>query len=188
MQKIIILNASPRKSGNTADMVKIVSDEIEAQGLEVEVISLAGRSIQACIACPECNSTGKCIIDDGANEIFAKIEQADGLIYASPVYFGTARGDLLNLLQRLGMYNFRHDRFLDGVVGGPIAVARRGGHTATIQQLLMFAFINGMTICGSNYWNMVCGKKPGEAMEDVEGIATLRQFATNVCQTIKKTR
>ena len=94
----------------------------------------------------------------------------------------------MNFLQRLGMYNFRHDRFLDGVVGGPIAVARRGGHTATIQELLMFAFINGMTICGSSYWNMVFGKKPGTALEDAEGVATIQKFAQNVAQTIKKTR
>jgi multimeric flavodoxin WrbA len=188
MHKVVLISGSPRKGGNTMDMLKIVAEEIAATGIETEIISLSGKNIRACLACPECNKDGSCVIDDGSNEIFAKIEQADGLIVGSPVYFGTARGDLMNLLQRLGMYSFRHGHFLSGMVGGPVVVGRRGGHTATIQELLMFSFICGMTICGSNYWNIAFGRNKGEALDDSEAIATMRKFAQNVAQTIKKTR
>lgn len=188
MHKVILISGSPRADGNTTDMIRVAAAEIEAAGCETEIVSLAGKSIRACQACPNCNSAGHCVIDDGANEIFAKIASADGLIVGAPVYFGTARGDMMNLLQRLGMYSFRHDNFLDGMVGGPIVVGRRGGHTATLQELLMFSFICGMTVCGSNYWNIVYGRNKGEALQDKEGVETVRQFARHVAHTIIKTR
>jgi multimeric flavodoxin WrbA len=188
MHKVILISGSPRADGNTMDLIKIAAAEIEESGCEAETISLAGKNIRACLACPNCNSNGCCVIDDGANEVFTKIAAADGLIVGAPVYFGTARGDLMNLLQRLGMYSFRHGNFLRGMVGGPIVVGRRGGHTATLQELLMFSFICGMTVCGSNYWNIVYGKGKGEALADEEGVATVRLFARNVAQTIIKTR
>lgn len=188
MHKVILISGSPRRDGNTMDLIRVAAEEIEAAGCETEIVSLAGKNIRACSACPNCNGSGRCAIDDGANEIFAKIAASDGLIVGAPVYFGTARGDLMNLLQRLGMYSFRHDNFLSGMVGGPIVVGRRGGHTATIQELLMFSFICGMTVCGSNYWNIVYGKGKGEALADEEGVATIRKFARNVATTILKTR
>ena len=188
MYKVILISGSPREDGNTMDLLNIAAEEIKNGGCEAEIISLAGKNIRGCIACPNCNSNGKCAIDDGANEIFAKIAEADGLIVGAPVYFGTARGDMMNFLQRLGMYSFRHDNCLSGMVGGPIVVGRRGGHTATIQELLMFSFICGMTVCGSTYWNIVYGKGKGEALEDEEGLNTIRKFARNVAKTIIKTR
>ena len=188
MHKVVIISGSPRPDGNTMDVLSVAAEEIKNAGCEAEIISLAGKEIKACIACPNCCANGKCILDDGANEIFAKIAEADGLIIGAPVYFGTARGDVMNLLQRLGMYSSRHDKFLNGMVGGPVVLGRRGGHTATIQEMLMFYFICGMTVCGSNYWNIVYGRNKGEALEDEEGVATIRQFARNVAETIKKTR
>ena len=189
MHKVIIISGSPRKDGNTMDLLHIAAEEIEKAGCEAEIISLAGKDIKGCIACPNCCAEhGKCILDDGANEIFDKIAHADGLIIGAPVYFGTARGDMMNFLQRLGMYSFRHGNFINGMVGGPVVVGRRGGHTATIQELLMFSFICGMTVCGSNYWNIVYGRNKGEALQDEEGVATIRKFANNVAETIKKTR
>lgn len=188
MHKVILISGSPRKDGNTMDVLNIAAEEITAAGCEAEIVSFFGRNIRSCIACPNCNNGGQCILDDGANEIFAKIAKADGLIIGSPVYYGTARGDMMNFLQRLGMYSARHGNFLNGMVGGPVVVGRRGGHTATIQELLMFSFICGMTICGSNYWNIVYGRGKGEALQDEEGINTIRKFARNVADTINKTR
>jgi multimeric flavodoxin WrbA len=153
-------------------------------GLETEVISLAGRQVLACVACYKCLGSGSCSLDDELNEFADKIRAARGLIVGSPVYFGTARGDLLNLLQRVGMLSYNNDKFLSWKVGGPLAVNRRGGATSVIQELLLFFFINDMIVPGSTYWNILYGKKPGEALQDGEGLATLLRFAENVGKLI----
>jgi multimeric flavodoxin WrbA len=190
MHKVILISGSPRQDGNSMDILQVAAGEIAAAGLAAEIITLAGKNIRSCLACPSCSCSdgGHCIIDDGANEIFAKIEQADGLILAAPVYFGTARGDMMSFIQRLGMYSNRHGRFLQGMVGGPIAVARRGGHTMALSEMLMFFYICGMTVCGSHYWNMLFGMDKGDALQDAEGISTVRLFARRVADTIIKTR
>ncbi len=184
--KVLLLCGSPRRKGNTAQVVEECARVIEGSGLKTEIMSLAGKKIQSCTACYKCKELGKCVLDDGLNAIIEKLRKADGFIVASPVYFGTARGDVLAALQRIGLISMMTDNFLSWKVGGPIAVARRGGHTATIQELLMFFFINEMIVPGSNYWNMVFGRDPGEVWNDTEGIATVRLFAENVAEVIKK--
>ena len=189
MHKVILVSGSPRKDGNSMAALELAAEELQAAGVEAEIISLAGMDIGACRACPACQcGNGGCVIKDGANEIYEKIRHADGLILAAPVYFGTARGDMMNFIQRLGMYSGRNGRFLAGMVGGPIAVARRGGHTNTLNEMLMFCYICGMNVCGSNYWNMMFGAKPGQVLEDEEGVSTIRTFAHNVAELIKKVR
>lgn len=184
-QRVIVLNASPRLGGNTELVLVEVAEVLRGAGLQPVLCSLRGKTIASCLACESCCPKGKCIQEDGANEIFAQIAEAKGLIIGTPVYYGTARGDIMSLVQRLGMVSAHNGHFLDGMVGGPIAVARRGGHTATIQELLMFSFISGMIVPGSNYWNMVFGRAKGEAAEDAEGLATARLFAANVAKVIK---
>lgn len=186
MEKVLLVSGSPKKEGNTAQILGKCAEKIQALGLETEVISLAGRRIEACIACGKCVGKGVCVLDDGINEIADKVREAKGLIIGSPVYFGTARGDLMNLIQRIGMLSYNNDKFLSWKVGGPIAVNRRGGATATIQEMLMFFFINEMIVPGSTYWNILFGKKPGEAMEDEEGVRTAERFAENVAKVILK--
>jgi len=127
-----------------------------------------------------------CVLEDGLSDIIDSIRGAEGFIVASPVYFGTARGDVMAALQRIGMVSRSTDRFLTWKVGGPIAVARRGGHTATIQEMLMFFLINNMIVPGSTYWNIVFGWNPGECWKDVEGMNTVRVFAENVARLIAK--
>lgn len=190
MHKVILISGSPRKDGNSMDALQVAAEELQAAGLETEIVTLAGMNIGSCLACPRCGFSdgGRCVIDDGANEIYAKIGQADGLILAAPVYFGTARGDMMNFIQRLGMCSNRHGRFLEGMVGGPIAVARRGGQTTALSEMLMFCYICGMTVCGSHYWNMLFGMGKGEALQDAEGVSTVRLFARRVADTISKTR
>jgi len=114
------------------------------------------------------------------NEIISKVKAARGFVVGTPVYFGTARGDLTSALQRIGMVSKGNGDWLSRKVGGPIAVARRGGQTATIQELLMFYLINDMVVPGSSYWNMLFGMQPGEVMNDDEGLKTARRFAENV--------
>jgi multimeric flavodoxin WrbA len=159
---------------------------IGENGHETEIISLRQMKIRSCIACGKCSELHQCALKDGVNDIIEKLKEADGFIVGSPVYFGTARGDLMSALQRIGMVSRVSGNFLSWKVGGPIAVARRGGHTATIQEMLMFFFINDMIVPGSTYWNMVFGWQPGEAEEDTEGIETIRHFADNVAKLIKK--
>ncbi|MDD3717693.1 MAG: flavodoxin family protein [Actinomycetota bacterium] len=186
MAKVLLVSASPRRKGNTAQLVEMCAGVIEDNGVEAEVLSLAGKEIRSCLACGKCAKLGECVQDDGLNEIIASLKEAGGFIVATPVYFGTARGDLMCALQRIGMVSSSTDGFLSRKVGGPIAVARRGGHTATIQELLMFYLINDMIVPGSRYWNMVFGRDPGEAMEDEEGVAVVRRFAENVAWLVAR--
>ncbi len=184
--RIVLLSGSPRPEGNTFQVVEECASVIREQGLEAEIISLAGMKIESCTACRRCAKEGNCVLDDGLAGIIDRIRDAEGFIVASPVYFGTARGDVMAALQRIGMVSMSTDRFLTWKVGGPVAVARRGGHTSTIQEMLMFFFINNMIVPGSTYWNMLFGKEPGEVWKDVEGINTVRVFAENVARLIKK--
>ncbi len=186
MAKVILLNGSPRKNSNTLMVLEECAKAIEAEGVETEIISLKDKNIQSCIACGTCAETGNCSLDDGLDEIIDKIREADGFIPASPVYFGTARGDIMSALQRIGKVSRGGDKFLDWMVGGPITVARRGGQTLTLQEMTMFFPINGMIIPGSIYWNMVTAGPEGTALEDTEGIETIRLFGTNVAKLIKK--
>jgi len=158
---------------------------LESEGIETETILLAENRILSCTACGLCTG-GECALDDSLNDIIRKIREAEGFIVGTPVYFGTARGDVLSALQRIGMVSMSSDSFLSRKVGGPIAVARRGGHTATLQELLMFFLINDMIVPGSTYWNMVFGRTPGEAVNDEEGMKTVRRFAENVAFLIKR--
>lgn len=137
------------------------------------------------MACGACKS-GKCAIDDGLNDIIDKVRQAKGLIVGAPVYFGTARGDIMSAIQRIAMVSMASDKFLSWKVGGPIVVARRGGLTTTLQEMLMFCFISEMIVPGSTYWNIVYGRMPGEALKDEEGMRTVTRFSSNVCKLIKK--
>jgi multimeric flavodoxin WrbA len=180
MKKVVLLCASPRKKGNTAMVLEECAKVIDDAGVKTEIVSLAGMRIESCIACGKCQKTGECSREDCLNEIISKVKAARGFVVGTPVYFGTARGDLTSALQRIGMVSMANGGWLSRKVGGPIAVARRGGHTATIQELLMFYLINDMVVPGSYYWNMLFGKLPGEVMNDDEGLVTARRFAENV--------
>lgn len=188
MSKVILLNASPRVNSNTKIVLEECAKEIEREGVETEIISLKGMKIQSCIACLKCVETGNCVLNDGLDEIIEKIRHADGFIPAAPVYFGTARGDIMAALQRIGKVSRGGDKFLDWMVGGPIAVARRGGVTLTLQEMMMFFAINNMIVAGSTYWNMVIAGPEGTSLEDEEGIETIRLFGQNVAKIIKKVR
>lgn len=186
MKKVILLSASPREDSNTMTVLDECASAIEGLGIETEIISLRNMNVRACIACGKCAQLKRCIFDDGLNEIIAKIKESQGFICAAPVYFGTARGDVMNALQRIGYVSKQDGGFLSWKVGGPIAIGRRGGHTSTLQEMLMFYLINDMIVPGSNYWNMVFARNPGEALDDEEGIATIQKFGENVAKLIEK--
>lgn len=188
MADVVLLSGSPRANGNTEYALNVCKEVIEAHGLTAEIISLRGKEIRGCIACGKCGELGKCSIQDDLNEILPRIREAKGFIVGAPVYFGTARGDVMNLLQRTGMVARTNGNWLAGKVGGPVVVARRGGLTSTLQEMLMPFFISGMTVCGSTYWNIAFGAAPGEVASDAEGIDTLKTFAKNVAEMIIQLR
>ena len=175
---------------NTPHNIGIYADDatkyIEKEGVETEIISLRGKDIKSCIGCLKCTETKNCVLNDGLEEVIDKLREADGFIPAAPVYFGTARGDMMSALQRIGKVSRGNDKFLNGMVGGPIAVARRGGQSLTLQEMTMFFPINGMIVVGANYWNIVFAGPEGTALEDSEGIANIRLFGENVANVVKK--
>ena len=179
MSKVILLSGSPNENGNTVQVFKEMAKVIENHGLEAEIISLAGMSIENPM-----NFQGG--YNDGFDEIIEKIKTAEGLIVGGPVYWGTVRSDMMAALQRLAMSSMQNGNFLSRKVGGPIAVARRGGLTSTLQEMLMFFLSTDMIVPGSTYWNMVMGQAPGQALEDEEGMNTVKRFAENVAFTITK--
>jgi multimeric flavodoxin WrbA len=184
--KVLLISGSPKAEGNTAQLIRECAEVIQGQGVETEIVSFSEMTIQSCTACGKCSETGECSLDDGLNDVIRKLRQSQGFIVGAPVYFGTARGDVMSALQRIGYVSKTTDRFLSGKVGGAIAVARRGGQTFTLQEMLMFFLINDMIVPGSTYWNMVFGRLPGEVWKDTEGIETIRHFAANVANLVKK--
>ena len=186
MAKVLLISGSPKADGNTAQLMNKCARVIREQGVEAEVISFSGMKIESCTACGQCGESKECSLQDGLNDVIEKLRASKGFIVGSPVYFGTARGDVMAALQRIGQVSKKSDKFLAGMVGGPVAVARRGGHTFTLQEMLMFFLINDMIVPGSTYWNMVFGRLPGEVWQDKEGIETARHFALNVASLVKK--
>ena len=186
MAKVLLISGSPKAEGNTAQLMNECARVIRDQGVEAEVISFSEMKIESCTACGKCGESKECSLDDGLNDIINKLRASQGFIVGSPVYFGAARGDVMAALQRIGQVSKKSDQFLSGMVGGPVAVARRGGHTFTLQEMLMFFLINDMIVPGSTYWNMAFGRLPGEIWQDKEGIDTARHFALNVANLVKK--
>ena len=180
--KVLILNGSPRKGGNTsialAEMEKVFAQE----GIEVETFQVGTKDIRGCIACGACYRTGKCAFDDCVNELAPKFEEADGLVIASPVYYSSANATLIALLDRL-FYSTHFPKAMK--VGASVAVARRGGCSATFDELNKFFTISGMPVASSQYWNSVHGAAPGQAREDAEGLQTMRTLARNMAFLMK---
>ena len=180
--KVLILNGSPRIGGNTSialdEMVKI----FEKEGVETEVVQVGNMNVRGCIACNTCATKGKCVFDDIVNELAPKFEEADGLVIASPVYYASANGTLISCLDRV-FYSINAD--LRMKVGASVAVARRGGCSATFDMLNKYFTISGMPVASSQYWNSVHGAAPGQAVQDDEGLQTMRTLARNMVFLMK---
>ena len=180
--KVLILNGSPRKGGNTEIAVAELVKTFEKEGVEAEVVSLGSMDIRSCIACGSCHKTGKCVFDDIVNDVAAKFKEADGLIAASPVYFASANATLVAYLTRL-FYSTTFDKTMK--IGASVVVARRGGCSATFDELNKFFTISGMPVASSYYWNSVHGRAKGEAAQDEEGLRTMRNLAHNMSFLMK---
>ena len=182
MSKVLIINGSPHVNGNVSVAVSELVKTFTENEVETEVVNVGTKDIRGCIACFKCYETGKCVFNDIVNETAPKFEQADGLIVASPVYYASANATLVAFLQRL-FYSTHFDKSMK--LGASVAVARRGGCSATFDELNKFFTIANMPVVSSQYWNSVHGRTPGEAVKDEEGLQTMRTLARNMTFLIK---
>lgn len=180
--KVLLINGSPRPNGNTALALKNMAEAFEAQGVEAEILNIGSNAVRGCIACNTCKKAGKCVFDDAVNEAAPKFQEADGLVVASPVYYASANATLIAFLDRL-FYSTSFDKRMK--VGASVVVARRGGCSATFDELNKYFTISGMPVASSHYWNSLHGRLPGEAQQDAEGVATVRNLAKNMAFLMK---
>ena len=180
--KVLMINGSPHAKGNTytalAEMEKVFSQE----GIETEIVHVGNKDIRGCIACYSCSDKGRCVFDDLVNETAPKFEECDGLVVASPVYYASANATLIAFLDRL-FYSTHFDKRMK--VGASVVAARRGGLSATFDELNKYFTICGMPVASSQYWNSVHGREPGEAAQDLEGLQTMRTLARNMTFLMK---
>ncbi len=180
--KVLMLNGSPRKNGNTEIALREMEKIFHANGVETEIVQVGNQAVRGCIACLSCKKTGKCVFDDAVNATAEKFEKADGLVVASPVYYASANATLVAFLQRL-FYSTPFSKSMK--VGAAVAAARRGGLTSTFDELNKFFAISGMPIASGQYWNGIHGAAQGEAEEDKEGLQMMRTLANNMTFLMK---
>ena len=186
--KIIGIVGSPRAKGNTETLTRIALEAAAEEGAETELITLIGKDIQPCDGCRVCKQSGRCHINDDLPPILAKMLSADGIILATPVYYGSATPQIKALIDRSGYSARRSDgrRPFENKVGGPIVVARRAGQNFTYAQLMFFFMITGMIIPGSTYWNIAFGRQKDEVVQDDEGVKTVKNFGKKLVWLAKK--
>lgn len=175
--KVLMINGSPHKQGNTAIALGEMEKVFRQEGVEVETVQVGHLPVRSCVACWACAKMGRCAIDDIVNETAPKFAACDGLVAATPVYYASANAALVAFLTRL-FYSTPFDKTMK--VGACVAAARRGGITATFDELNKFFTISGMPVVSSQYWNGIHGMAPGEAAQDTEGLQTMRTLARNM--------
>ena len=175
--KVLMINGSPRANGNTATALREMEKVFQQEGVETEIVQVGNKDIRGCIACGSCAEKGRCVFDDLVNETAPKFDACDGLVVGSPVYYASANATLVAFVTRL-FYSTRFDKSMK--VGAAVAAARRGGLSATFDELNKFFAISGMPVAPSQYWNSVHGRLPGEAAQDAEGMQTMRTLARNM--------
>ena len=184
--KAIAIVGSPRKSGNTDILTRHALKAIKEEGIDTELISLADLDIKPCNACEVCQKEERCPIDDDLFPIYIKMKEADAIILASPVYFGSATAQIKALMDRAGYIADWNGRLFEGKVGGPLVVARRAGQNFTVAQLAYWFYISGCFVPGSTYWNIAFGWGKGEVEQDEEGLKTAWNFGKNIALLVKK--
>ena len=176
--KVLMLNGSPKDNGNTARVLAEMRTVFEKENVEVDYVHVGHLAVRGCTSCGACYKQGHCVIgDDIVNELAAKLQECDGLVLGSPVYYAAPNGALIAILNRL-FYSTRFDKRMK--VGASMVVARRGGTTAAVDQLNKYFTISGMPIAPSQYWGIAHGARPGEVEQDAEGLQTARTMAANM--------
>ena len=180
--KVILINGSPHAKGNTYIALHEMEKIFNENNIETEIIHVGNQAVRGCIACNSCAENGKCVFDDIVNETAQKFQECDGLVVGSPVYYASANATLIAFLTRL-FYSTHFDKTMK--VGAGIAVARRGGLSSTFDEMNKFFTISGMPIASSQYWNSIHGRTQGEALQDAEGLQTMRTLARNMTFLMK---
>lgn len=180
--KVLMINGSPRAEGNTALALREMEAIFREAGVDVITMQVGNKAIRGCIACGKCASLGKCVFDDAVNDAAALLPQVDGVVLASPVYYASANGNLISFLDRL--FHSNHCD-LTMKVGASVVCARRGGCSATFDELNKYFTISGMPVASSQYWNSIHGRLAGEADQDEEGKQTMRALARNMVFLMK---
>jgi multimeric flavodoxin WrbA len=187
--KVLAINGSPRKGGNTELMIRKVFEPLEKAGIETELIQIGGQMVRGCMACGKCiemqNKT--CVItNDPINEIIKKMDEADGIILGSPTYFTDVTAEMKALIDRAGFVSYTGGGFLKHKVGAAVVAVRRGGATHVFDTMNHFFQISSMFVVGSTYWNMAYGLNPGEVAEDKEGMANMTNVGESMAFLLKK--
>lgn len=186
--KVLAFNGSPKKEGNTYHAIKIVTDELEKEGIETEILHVGNKVIRGCIACGQCskNKNEKCSIqNDDVNEWIQKMKEADGIILGSPVYYCGIAGTMKSFLDRAFLVTSVNDRMLRHKVGASVSAVRRSGGIPTLNQLNNYINYSEMIIPTSNYWNVIHGGAPGEVLQDKEGVQIMRILGKNMSWTMR---
>ena len=187
--KVIAINGSARKEGNTTSLINMVFKELNEEGIDTEIVKLSGKNIKNCLACMKCfeNKDRKCVIkSDILNEIIEKMVSADAIILGSPTYFANVTPEIKALIDRAGLVGIANDHLFARKVGAAVVAVRRAGSTNTFDAINKFFFINQMIVPGSSYWNMGIGLKPGDVNNDEEGILTMKNLGQNMAWLLKK--
>ena len=177
-----MINGSPRAEGNTYVALREMEKIFKEEGIETEILQVGNKAVRGCIACGSCAKNGKCVFDDAVNEAAPKFAECDGLVVGSPVYYASANATLIAFLDRL-FYSTGFDKTMK--VGASVVAARRGGLSATFDELNKYFTISGMPVASSQYWNSIHGRTPGEAEKDGEGLQTMRVLAKNMAFLMK---
>ena len=180
--KVILINGSPNAKGCTYTALEEVSKTLKSEGIETEIIHVGHKDIRGCIGCRQCKTKGKCVFNDIVNDIAPKFKECDGIVIGSPVYFASANGTLVSFIDRL-FYSMTADKTMK--VGAAVVSCRRGGNSATFDELNKYFTISQMPIASSQYWNMVHCNSPEEVQQDLEGLQTMRTLGKNMAFLIK---
>lgn len=186
--KVVAFNGSPKKEGNTYQAIKIVADELEKEGIDIEVVHVGNKMIRGCIACNQCakNKNEKCAIqNDEVNEWIQKMKDADGVIFGSPVHYSSIAATMKAFLDRAFYVASSNNGMLRHKVGTTVVAVRRSGGVTTFDQLNNYINYSEMVIPTSNYWNVIHGTSPGEALEDEEGVQIMRVLGKNMAWLLK---
>lgn len=180
--KVLMINGSPNREGCTYTALSEVAKTLEKHGIESEIVHVGNKDIRGCIGCRKCKETGKCVFNDLVNEVAPKFAECDGIVIGSPVYFASANGTLVSFIDRL-FYSSSVDKTMK--VGAAVVSARRGGCSATFDELNKYFTISGMPIASSQYWNSVHGYTPEQVRQDEEGMQVMRTLGNNMAFLIK---
>ena len=187
--KVVAFNGSARRDGNTAILTRRVLEELEKEGIETELVQLAGERIRGCTACRGCvaNKDGRCTIDDDVvNECIARMIEADGIILASPTYFADVSAEMKALIDRAGFVARANGGLFRRKVGAAVVAVRRAGAIHAFDSINHLFFISEMVVPGSSYWNLGFGYAPGDVEADAEGMETMRVLGSNMAWLLQK--